>query len=56
MNHDEHFYGENLIDTARRERSEVFAEFGQKVFRAPGKLLRNGLDDIRRYRRPIKTV
>ena len=56
MTHHDHDTGESLLQSARRERNEVFVGFGQKVFRAPVKLMRNGLDDLRRYRRPIKTV
>jgi len=56
MTHYDHATGEAILQSARRERNELFAEFGQKVIRVPVKLVRSGLDDLRRYRRPIKTI
>ena len=56
MTHHDHFTGETLMQSARRDRNEVFVKFGQIFFLAPVRLVRSGLNDIRRYRRPIKTV
>lgn len=47
-----YFYDDRTISSARKERDHMVAELGSKVVHAPSRLLRWGIDDFKRYRRP----
>ena len=44
-----------VLDAARRERSETFAAFSSKFLRAPSRFIKFSINDVRRYRQPIKS-
>ena len=41
------------IEGALEEQAKVIARMGSRVFRAPQRLIRMGINDVRRYRRPM---
>ena len=51
-----YFYDQVLtFQEAQRERLATLSLFGRKIARAPGRLVRLGIEDFRRYRRPVKS-
>ena len=55
MNNDNVFYSRNLVNQAQRERGTVLAAIGNKLIHAPARIIRLGISDFRRYRRPANT-
>jgi hypothetical protein len=41
------------IEGALEEQAKAIARMGNRVFRAPQRLIRMGINDVRRYRRPM---
>ena len=55
MSNDNYLYTQNLVHEAERERGEVLARFGNKLVHAPLRIIRLGINDFRRYRRPANS-
>lgn len=55
MSNDNVFFSRNLVDQATRERNSVLAAIGNKLIHAPSRIIRMGINDFRRYRRPANT-
>ncbi|MDP6429810.1 MAG: hypothetical protein QGH73_06205 [Rhodospirillales bacterium] len=55
MSNDNIFFGRGLVDQAQRERLSLLAEFGNKLVHAPSRIIRMGIDDFKRYRRPANS-
>ena len=53
MNNIIYSYHDQAIQAARAERDQALAGVGSKILHAPGKLLRMGIDDFKRYRKPL---
>ena len=48
-----YFFDHVVAEVARRERDHMVVELGQRAFRAPVDFIRWGIQDFRRYRRPV---
>jgi hypothetical protein len=55
MSNDNVFFARNLVVQATRERDSFLAAIGIKLIHAPSRIIRMGINDIRRYRRPANT-
>ena len=55
MSNDNVFFARNLVVQAERDRGNVLAAIGNKLIHAPSRIIRMGISDFRRYRRPAKT-
>ncbi len=43
----------DMTDTSRHDRGQNLFKIGGKILRAPTRLIKMGIDDFRRYRRPV---
>jgi len=55
MSNDNVFFARNLVVQAERDRGNVLAAIGNKLIHAPSRIIRMGISDFRRYRRPANT-
>ena len=55
MSNDNVFFARNLVDQAQRDRASALAAIGSKLIHSPSRIIRMGLSDFRRYRRPANT-
>ncbi len=43
----------DTTELSRHDRGPNLLKIGGKIFRAPSRLIKMGIDDFRRYRRPV---
>lgn len=52
MNNLVNFNDDSVIEAARIERGTALADLSSKIIHAPTRLIKLGIDDFRRYRKP----
>lgn len=52
MSGSNYLWDPDVVKSARHERDHLLFGLGGRIVRAPGKIIKLGFDDFRRYRKP----